>query len=66
MSWTGPASDDEDGAHLGSTLTALGDLDGDGRFDLLFGAPSMTGPGEDRDVGWIYVVLGRPRTAGAR
>ena len=44
------------GAGLGASLAAAGDVDGDGRDDLLAGAP-----GEAAAAGAAYLVRGRPR-----
>ena len=44
--------------------TLLYDLDGDGRSEILIGAPYADGPGEARrDSGEVYVIQGRSRSA---
>ena len=45
------------GDHAGSSVTGVGDLDGDGRDDLLVGA-LYADPLERRDAGAAYLVLG--------
>jgi hypothetical protein len=47
----------EAGAALGSSLAAAGDVDGDGRIDMLAGAP-----GESASAGAAYLVRGAPGT----
>jgi hypothetical protein len=51
------------GDQLGSSVAAAGDLNGDGRADLLVGAPGATAAGR-AGSGAAYVVLG-PRRPGA-
>jgi hypothetical protein len=46
------------GAGLGASLAAAGDLNGDGRGDMLIGAP-----GESASAGAVYAVLGGPGTS---
>jgi len=49
-------TDSED--YTGSTL-ATGDVNGDGRDDILVGAPRADGAGNDKpDVGQVYLILG--------
>jgi len=45
------------GDMLGASLAAA-DWDGDGRFDLLIGAPLADGPGDRSDSGAAYVIRG--------
>jgi hypothetical protein len=45
------------GDMLGASL-AIADWDGDGRFDLLVGAPFADGPGDRSDSGAVYVIRG--------
>ncbi|MEY2518177.1 MAG: hypothetical protein QOJ89_5541, partial [bacterium] len=47
----------EAGAGLGASLAAAGDIDGDGRVDMLAGAP-----GEASSAGAVYLVRGVPNT----
>jgi len=46
---------EELGAHLGFAVSSAGDMNGDGRPDLIIGAPQ-----ENDFVGRIYVLLGHP------
>jgi hypothetical protein len=50
---------EHDSASLGEALAPLGDLNGDGRADLLIGASSVSAPGR-RLAGAGYVVFGHP------
>jgi hypothetical protein len=44
--------------------TAIGDVNGDGRADLLLATPQGDGPDETRTAaGEVYLILGRPRAA---
>jgi hypothetical protein len=52
--WEGPQAD----ARLGQTL-AVGDLDADGRPDLLLGAPWLANGKRER-CGQVFLILGRP------
>ena len=45
------------GDNLGASLAAA-DWDGDGRFDMLVGAPLADGPGDRSDSGAAYVIRG--------
>ena len=47
----------DSGDMLGASLAAA-DWDGDGRFDLLVGAPLADGPGDRSDSGAAYVIRG--------
>jgi hypothetical protein len=51
----------EESGRLGTTVSAH-DLDGDGRDELIVGAPgvSPTGTDEDREAGAVYVYTGTP------
>jgi len=46
-------------ANLGQTLAPLGDVNGDGRGELIIGASQVSAPGR-RYAGAAYVVFGRP------
>jgi hypothetical protein len=50
---------EHDSASLGEALAPLGDLNGDGRAELLIGASLVSAPGR-RLAGAAYVVFGRP------
>ena len=41
---------DSDGAHFGTTLTGLGDVNGDGYGDIAIAAPDYLGKG----AAWVY------------
>jgi hypothetical protein len=47
----------QSGDLLGASLAAT-DWDGDGRFDLLVGAPFADGPDDRSDCGAVYVIHG--------
>ena len=47
----------QSGDTLGASL-ATADWDGDGRFDLLAGAPFADGPGDRANTGAVYVIRG--------
>ena len=52
---------DEDGALLGSSVAAAGDVNGDGRTDLIVGAPGRNANGGNS--GAAYVIYGQPAPA---
>ena len=53
------AESNQQGAHLGESVASAFDFNGDGRDDLLAGAPDFDG------VGWAFVWLGSPVLASA-
>jgi hypothetical protein len=48
----------QDGARLGATLAAAGDVDGDGRSDVLIGSPQFDPLPGTVDAGRVYLHLG--------
>lgn len=44
------------GDEAGASLAAIGDLDGDGRSEIVIGAPGADGPGGRTDAGAVYVL----------
>lgn len=51
---------DQEGACLGTIATTAGDVDGDGRSDLLIGAPAYYR--HEKNEGWAFVMLTRARS----
>jgi hypothetical protein len=62
--WAGSRVDGaEAGDQVGSSVARMGDLNKDGRADIVVGAP-LADNNELRDSGSVYVVLGRSSTDG--
>ncbi len=60
QSFTGP----DEGDNLGTALT-MGDLNGDGKADLMIGAPGGDGPSNSRpDAGEVYLIYGGANITG--
>lgn len=46
--------------HFGKAVASTGDIDGDGRVDLVIGAEGVVGPGDGTNIGSAYVYFGGP------
>jgi hypothetical protein len=53
---------DQANAHFGSVVTGVGDVNGDGRDDVVIAAPDWDQSGSSPDVGKIYLFYGNATT----